>query len=86
MIASSVFQRLCENAGTGIPPGRYGNAELMKIPNFLHLTPAHVKKHCAAIKSRSSSYLVTKSTSILFKKKIFIQVAYRCTHVHTLSF
>merc|ERR1712038_693782 len=26
-----------ENAG--VPPGRYANAELMKIPNFLHLTP-----------------------------------------------
>ena len=34
----------------GISPGKYGNAELMKIPNFLHLTPAHIKKHCAAIK------------------------------------
>ncbi|XP_050423044.1 28S ribosomal protein S35, mitochondrial [Adelges cooleyi] len=31
-------------------PGKYGNAELMKIPNFLHLTPPAVKKHCAAIK------------------------------------
>ncbi|XP_025424226.1 28S ribosomal protein S35, mitochondrial [Sipha flava] len=32
------------------PPGKYGNAELMKIPNFLHLTPPAVKKHCSAIK------------------------------------
>lgn len=31
-------------------PGKYGNAELMKIPNFLHLTPPAVKKHCSAIK------------------------------------
>lgn len=31
-------------------PGKYGNAELMKIPNFLHLTPPAVKKHCNAIK------------------------------------
>ncbi|XP_048771353.2 28S ribosomal protein S35, mitochondrial-like isoform X2 [Ostrea edulis] len=30
--------------------GRYGNIELMKIPNFLHLTPPHIKKHCQAIK------------------------------------
>jgi small subunit ribosomal protein S35 len=34
----------------GIPPSKYANAELMKIPNFLHLTPSHVKKHCAALK------------------------------------
>ncbi|XP_065339321.1 small ribosomal subunit protein mS35 [Cloeon dipterum] len=32
------------------PPGKYANAELMKIPNFLHLTPAAVQRHCQAIK------------------------------------
>ncbi|XP_055948554.1 28S ribosomal protein S35, mitochondrial-like [Argiope bruennichi] len=32
------------------PPGKYANAELMKIPNFLHLTPPAIKRHCAAIK------------------------------------
>ncbi|KZC04713.1 28S ribosomal protein S35, mitochondrial, partial [Dufourea novaeangliae] len=30
-------------------PNKYGNAELMKIPNFLHLTPPAVKAHCKAI-------------------------------------
>ncbi|GAU98195.1 hypothetical protein RvY_09374 [Ramazzottius varieornatus] len=34
----------------GANPDKYGNAELMKIPNFLHLTPAAIKKHCAALK------------------------------------
>ncbi|XP_049813261.1 28S ribosomal protein S35, mitochondrial [Schistocerca nitens] len=34
----------------GVVPGKYGNAELMKIPNFLHLTPPAVKKHCNALK------------------------------------
>lgn len=34
----------------GIPPCKYGNAELMKIPNFLHLTPKHIYQHCNAIK------------------------------------
>merc|ERR1712004_667699 len=33
-----------------VPPYKYANAELMKIPNFLHLTPAHIKKQCQAIK------------------------------------
>ena len=32
--------------------GKYGNTELIKIPNFLHLTPPHIKKHCQAIKSK----------------------------------
>ncbi|OXU24525.1 hypothetical protein TSAR_001682 [Trichomalopsis sarcophagae] len=32
------------------PPGKYGNAELMKIPNFLHLTPPAIKRHCEALK------------------------------------
>ncbi|KAG8297614.1 28S ribosomal protein S35, mitochondrial [Homalodisca vitripennis] len=31
-------------------PGKYANAELMKIPNFLHLTPPAIEKHCKAIK------------------------------------
>ncbi|XP_038048900.1 28S ribosomal protein S35, mitochondrial-like [Patiria miniata] len=34
----------------GVPPHKYGNAELLKIPNFLHLTPPAIKKHCAALK------------------------------------
>lgn len=35
----------------GIHPNKYGNAELMKIPNFLHLTPPVIKKHCEALKN-----------------------------------
>lgn len=34
----------------GIHPNKYGNAELMKIPNFLHLTPPVIKRHCEALK------------------------------------
>ncbi|XP_063221170.1 small ribosomal subunit protein mS35 [Bacillus rossius redtenbacheri] len=33
-----------------VPPGKFANAELMKIPNFLHLTPPAIKKHCQALK------------------------------------
>ncbi|XP_073328998.1 small ribosomal subunit protein mS35 [Pagrus major] len=33
-----------------IPPEKNGNLELIKIPNFLHLTPAAIKKHCEALK------------------------------------
>ncbi|CAF0731471.1 unnamed protein product [Brachionus calyciflorus] len=34
----------------GLPPEKYANVELIKIPNFLHLTPPHIKKQCGAIK------------------------------------
>uniref|UniRef100_A0A087Y2G1 Mitochondrial ribosomal protein S35 n=1 Tax=Poecilia formosa TaxID=48698 RepID=A0A087Y2G1_POEFO len=34
----------------GIPPEKKGNLELIKIPNFLHLTPAAIRKHCEALK------------------------------------
>lgn len=34
----------------GLHPNKYANAELMKIPNFLHLTPPVIKKHCQALK------------------------------------
>lgn len=35
---------------TGAAPDKWANAELMKIPNFLHLTPPHITAHCKAIK------------------------------------
>lgn len=34
----------------GAPPNKYANAELMKIPNFLHLTPPVIKRQCEALK------------------------------------
>ncbi|KAK6169581.1 hypothetical protein SNE40_020607 [Patella caerulea] len=33
-----------------VTPGRYANTELLKIPNFLHLSPGHIKKHCQVLK------------------------------------
>ena len=35
-----------------LPPSAYGNMELVKIPNFLHLTPPAIKRHCDAIKRK----------------------------------
>lgn len=32
------------------PPGKFANAELMKIPNFLHLTPPVISRQCEALK------------------------------------
>lgn len=34
----------------GIHPDKYANTELMKIPNFLHLTPPIIKRHCEVLK------------------------------------
>uniref|UniRef100_A0A8C9ICF9 Mitochondrial ribosomal protein S35 n=1 Tax=Piliocolobus tephrosceles TaxID=591936 RepID=A0A8C9ICF9_9PRIM len=34
----------------GVPLTKEGNLELLKIPNFLHLTPVAIKKHCEALK------------------------------------
>ena len=33
-----------------VVPVKFANTELMKIPNFLHLTPPVIRRHCAAIK------------------------------------
>ena len=33
-----------------VVPGKYVNTELMKIPNFLHLTPPAIKRQCEALK------------------------------------
>ncbi|KAI1278735.1 28S ribosomal protein S35, mitochondrial [Halotydeus destructor] len=33
-----------------MPPGKFANVELMKIPNFLHLTPPAIKQQCQALK------------------------------------
>lgn len=48
------FQNDSEN--DGYIPDKYGNLELMKIPNFLHLTPPHIKKQCAALKGILNCY------------------------------
>ncbi|PAV60512.1 hypothetical protein WR25_25524 [Diploscapter pachys] len=38
------------------PFKKYGNLELVKIPNFLHLTPAAIEKHCLVIKKFMTPY------------------------------
>uniref|UniRef100_A0A8C8FYD2 Small ribosomal subunit protein mS35 mitochondrial conserved domain-containing protein n=1 Tax=Oncorhynchus tshawytscha TaxID=74940 RepID=A0A8C8FYD2_ONCTS len=43
----------------GVPPEKKGNLELIKIPNFLHLTPAAIKKHCEARSAQWPSALDT---------------------------
>ncbi|CAJ0941742.1 unnamed protein product, partial [Mesorhabditis belari] len=38
------------------PFKKFGNLELVKIPNFLHLTPAAIEKQCLAIKQFCTEY------------------------------
>lgn len=65
----------------GLPPEKYGNTELMKIPNFLHLTPPQIKKHCQALKSKkwqSFKRLFTKLTNKLFcNKRVLHRISQR---------
>lgn len=37
-------------------PSKYANAELMKIPNFLHLTPNHIRNHCQQLKKYCTAW------------------------------
>lgn len=38
------------------PKDKWANAELMKIPNFLHLTPPVIKRQCEAIKGKEGRW------------------------------
>lgn len=33
-----------------VPRGKYANTELLKISNFLHLTPEAIRRHCLALR------------------------------------
>ena len=61
----------------GLPLEKYANAELMKIPNFFHLTPNHIKKHCAAIKSKFSRF-VSLSLSLAVNFDVLMKIEF-CT-------
>ncbi|XP_055531565.1 28S ribosomal protein S35, mitochondrial [Wyeomyia smithii] len=51
-----------------IPPGKFANAELMKIPNFLHLTPPVIKKQCEALKQFCTPWPVGLDTEAKMKR------------------
>lgn len=51
-----------------IPPGKFANAELMKIPNFLHLTPPVIKKQCEALKQFCTSWPLGLETETKMKE------------------
>ena len=35
-----------------VTPDQYANLELMKVQNFLHLTPPAIEQHCEALRSK----------------------------------
>nr|CAD2180646.1 unnamed protein product [Meloidogyne enterolobii] len=45
-----------KEAKVKLPRAAYANLELMKIPNFLHLTPHHIQRHCNAIKIKERKF------------------------------
>ncbi|GMT09303.1 hypothetical protein PFISCL1PPCAC_600, partial [Pristionchus fissidentatus] len=45
-----------KNPDKRAPFKKEGNLELVKIPNFLHLTPAAIQKHCDAIKQFTTAF------------------------------
>lgn len=51
-----------------VAPGKFANAELMKIPNFLHLTPPAIQKHCDAIQKFCTPWPTGLETEIQMEK------------------
>lgn len=45
---------------------------LFQIPNFLHLTPAAIKKHCEALKRNYYSYYFIFKCAVFRKALIFV--------------
>jgi len=56
------------------PPSKIGNAELMKIPNFLHLTPPVIKKQCEALKKFCNKWPEGLETEVKWKEIFPVEV------------
>ncbi|XP_024940980.1 28S ribosomal protein S35, mitochondrial isoform X2 [Cephus cinctus] len=56
------------------PPDKYGNTELMKIPNFLHLSPPAVQRHCEALKKFCTEWPVGLETEDKCRKHFPLEV------------
>lgn len=55
------------------PPGKFANAELMKIPNFLHLTPPAIQRQCSALKSKNFICIKRVSNQTLYNLFNFVE-------------
>ncbi|XP_074839777.1 small ribosomal subunit protein mS35 [Carettochelys insculpta] len=58
----------------GVPPAKEGNLELIKIPNFLHLTPPAIKKHCAALKDFCTEWPTVLDSDEKFEQHFPIEI------------
>ncbi|BET02581.1 ribosomal protein S35 [Nesidiocoris tenuis] len=58
----------------GASPSKWGNAELMKIPNFLHLTPPAIKMHCEKLKRFCTPWPEGLETEEAIKKHFPLEV------------
>ncbi|KAF6201169.1 hypothetical protein GE061_005616 [Apolygus lucorum] len=58
----------------GASPDKWANAELMKIPNFLHLTPPAIKGHCEALKKFCTPWPEQLNTEEDIKKHFPLEV------------
>ncbi|XP_073506451.1 small ribosomal subunit protein mS35 [Phyllobates terribilis] len=58
------------------PPEKTGNLELLKIPNFLHLTPAAIKKHCAVLREFCTAWPAALTTDDSCSRHFPIQLQY----------
>lgn len=56
------------------PPSKFANAELMKIPNFLHLTPPAIRQQCEALKKFCTPWPKGLETEDKWKKHFPIDV------------
>nr|CAG4647206.1 EOG090X09BG [Megafenestra aurita]SVE92503.1 EOG090X09BG [Megafenestra aurita] len=56
------------------PPGKFANAELMKIPNFLHLTPPAIQRQCAALKKFCTEWPKELNSDEKIEKHFPIQI------------
>ncbi|VDM96719.1 unnamed protein product [Thelazia callipaeda] len=57
-----------------------GNLELVKIPNFLHLTPAAIERHCNAIKKFCTKW--PEKLDVNMRHKFFPLILSYCDYVH----
>ncbi|CAG9857480.1 unnamed protein product [Phyllotreta striolata] len=59
---------------SGAPPSKYANAELVKIPNFLHLTPPVIERQCNALKQFCTPWPKALDTDEKLEKHFPLQI------------
>lgn len=63
-------------------PDKWANAELMKIPNFLHLTPPVIKRQCEALKKFCTAWPIGLETGTKQEKHFPVTVS-KSSYLHS---